>query len=130
MYRKGFCLKAFACPLKYRSSKAYVFLFSINTVFPMFDRHIARFAACGYMNRLVRGTWNFVCNQATLVQGCTSEAQMNTDVNLCRLPDEVHILAEILSAPYRRMRYPQTTDSAMCQSKQRKDSLSSRKTYA
>jgi len=22
----------------------------------MFDRHIARFAACGYMNRLVRGT--------------------------------------------------------------------------
>ena len=42
---------------------------------------------------------------------------MNTDVNLCRLPDEVHILAEILSAPYRRMRYPQTTDSATCQSK-------------
>ena len=37
--------------------------------------------------KAVRGTWNFVWQQATLVQGCTSEAQMNMDVNLCRLPE-------------------------------------------
>lgn len=36
----------------------------------------------------VRGTWNFVWKQATLVHGSTSEAQMNKDVNLRRLPDK------------------------------------------
>ena len=94
----------------------------------MFDKSQDCSSKCGCILKAVRGTWNFVWQQATLVQGCTSEAQLNMDVNLCRLPDEVHILAEILSAPYRRMRYPQTTDSATCQSKQRKDSLPSSKT--
>ena len=36
----------------------------------------------------VRGTWNFVWKQATPVHGITGEAQMNMDVNLCRLPDK------------------------------------------
>ena len=36
----------------------------------------------------VRGTWNFVWNQATPVHGSTGEAQMNMDVNLRRLPDK------------------------------------------
>ena len=36
----------------------------------------------------VRGTWNFVWEQATPVHGSTGEAQMNMDVNLCRLPDK------------------------------------------
>jgi hypothetical protein len=33
-----------------------------------------------------RGTWNFVRHLATLAQGSASEAHMNMDVNLCRLP--------------------------------------------
>ena len=36
----------------------------------------------------VRGTWNFVWEQATPVHGSTGEAQMNMDVNLHRLPDK------------------------------------------
>lgn len=36
----------------------------------------------------VRGTWNFVWEQATPVHGSTGEAQMNMDVNLRRLPDK------------------------------------------
>ena len=40
------------------------------------------------------GTGNFVWQQATLVQGCTSEVQLNMDVNLCRLPDEIIIISK------------------------------------
>ena len=36
----------------------------------------------------VRGTWNFVWEQATPVHGSTGEAQMNMYVNLHRLPDK------------------------------------------
>ena len=49
---------------------------------------------CGCISRTVRGTWNFVWQQATLVQGCTSEAQLNMDVNLCRLPDEMKSISK------------------------------------
>ena len=35
----------------------------------------------------VRGTWNFVWEQATPVHGSTGEAQMNMDVNLRRLSE-------------------------------------------
>ncbi len=45
-----------------------------------------------------KGTWNFIWQLATLVQGCTSEAHMNMDVNLCRLPDITTYSKEILSA--------------------------------
>ena len=45
--------------------------------------------------KAVRDTGNFVGKQATLVQGCTSEAQLNMDVNLCRLPDEIKALCGI-----------------------------------
>ena len=73
---------------KYRSSKMRVFLFVMKTVFPMFVRISTQFAGYRCLIRAVRGTGNFVWQQATLVQGCTSEAQLNMDVNLCRLPDK------------------------------------------
>ena len=45
-----------------------------------------------------RGTWNFVRHLAMLAQGSASEAHMNMDVNLCRLPDKTTYYKEILSA--------------------------------
>ena len=74
--------------IKYRSSKIHVFLLFIKPVFPMFDKSQDCSSKCGCILKAVRGTWNFVWQQATLVQGCTSEAQLNMDVNLCRLPDK------------------------------------------
>ncbi|MGO5230267.1 hypothetical protein ACTQ1U_04295 [Thermoguttaceae bacterium LCP21S3_D4] len=38
--------------------------------------------------RAAKGTWNFVRHLATLAQGSASEAHMNMDVNLCRLPEK------------------------------------------
>ena len=43
-----------------------------------------------------RGTWNFVRHLATLAQGSASEAHMNMEVNLCRLPEERTGLAKFL----------------------------------
>ena len=48
--------------------------------------------------RAVRDTWNFARHLATLAQGSASEAHMNMDVNLCRLPDKTTYYKEILSA--------------------------------
>jgi len=42
----------------------------------------------GCILRAARGTWNFVRHLATLAQGSASEAHMNMDVNLCRLPEK------------------------------------------
>ena len=50
----------------------------------------------GCILRAVRGTWNFVRYLATLAQGSASEAHMNMDVNLCRLPEEKTGLAKFL----------------------------------
>ena len=86
---------------KSHSSKVHVFLFAMKTVFSMFDSNTAPFAGYGCILRTVRGTWNFVWQQATLVQGCTSEAQMNMDVNLCRLPDWADCKSKFPSAPCR-----------------------------
>jgi len=44
----------------------------------------------------VRGTWNFVWHLATLAQGSASEAHMNMDVNLCRLPGKRKGFAKFL----------------------------------
>ena len=52
----------------------------------------------GCILRAARGTWNFVRHLATLAQGSASEAHMNMDVNLCRLPAKTTYYKEILSA--------------------------------
>ena len=74
--------------IKYRSSKIHVFLLFIKSVFPMFDKSQDCSSKCGCILKAVRGTWNFVWQQATLVQGCTSEVHRNRDVTLHRLPEQ------------------------------------------
>ena len=74
--------------IKYRSSKIHVFLLFIKPVFPMFDKSQDCSLKCGCILKAVRGTWNFVWQQATPAQGSAGEAHMNTDVNLRRLPDK------------------------------------------
>ena len=68
--------------------------------------------------RAVRGTGNFVWQQATLVHGCTSEAQLNKDVNLCRLPDELSIISKFPVPLAGIMRHLPSTDSTVIQPKQ------------
>ena len=95
----------------------------------MFDIVAALFVNFRCMIRAVRGTGNFVWQQATLVQGCTSEAQLNMDVNLCRLPDKAGCKSKFLVPLAGLMWHPYPADSTVFQSKQAKDSLQSRKTY-
>ena len=62
--------------------------------------------------KAVRGTWNFVWQQATLAQGCASEAHLNMDVNLRRLPDIV-IYYPKFSVPLAGfIEHPHSADSA------------------
>ena len=68
--------------------------------------------------RAVRGTGNFVWQRATLVQGCTSEAHLNMDVNLCRLPEESIIMPKFPVPLAGVMRHLVSTDRAAIQSKQ------------
>ena len=82
----------------------------------------------GCIIKAVRGTWNFVWQQATLAQGCASEAHLNMDVNLRRLPDNVMYYPKFPVPLAGFIEHPYSTDSADIQSKQRKDSLHSRKT--
>ena len=104
--------------IKYRSSKIHVFLLFIKPDFPMFVKSQDCSSKCGCILKAVRGTWNFVWQQATLVQGCTSEAQLNMDVNLCRLPDESIIMPKFPVPLAGVMRHLFSTDSAAIQSKQ------------
>ena len=53
----------------------------------LFDRIAAQSVRHKYIIKSARSTWNFVRQQATLAQGSASEAHMNMDVNLCRLPE-------------------------------------------
>ena len=46
----------------------------------------------------VRGTWNFVRHPATLAQGRASEAQMNMDVHLHRLPHYIICTTKFLES--------------------------------
>ena len=68
--------------------------------------------------KAVRDTGNFVGKQATLVQGCTSEAQLNMDVNLCRLPDENRIMPKFPVPLAGFMWHPLLTDGTTILSKQ------------
>ena len=106
--------------IKYRSSKIHVFLLFIKPVFPMFDKSQDCSSKCGCILKAVRGTWNFVWQQATLVQGCTSEAHLNMDVNLCRLPDEMKSISKF-PVPLADIRWHlSSTDSTNILSKQPK----------
>ena len=84
----------------------------------MFDIVAALFVNFRCMIRAVRGTWNFVWQQATLVQGCTSEAQLNMDVNLCRLPDLTKYASKFLVPLAGIMWHLPSTDSTAIQPKQ------------
>ncbi|RHS27543.1 hypothetical protein DWV68_05280 [Roseburia sp. AF12-17LB] len=59
-----------------------------------------------------RGTWNFVRHLATLAQGSASEAHMNMEVNLCRLPEERTGLAKFLVPLAVLMRHPCSVNCA------------------
>ena len=72
----------------------------------------------GCLIRAVRGTRNFIWQRATLVQGCTSEAQLNMDVNLCRLPDERKSMPKFPVPLADIMWHPPLMDSAPILSKQ------------
>ena len=71
-----------------------------NNVFS-FRRIVAQSVRYQYIIKSARSTWNFVRQQATLAQGSASEAHMNMDVNLCRLPVIFLFLSKCLSAPCR-----------------------------
>ena len=89
----------------------------------MFGSRATWFVNYGCMVRAVRGTWNFVRPLATLAQGCASEAQLNMDVNLRRLPECTMSMPKFLVPLAGVMLHPQLTDHAATQSKQRKDNL-------
>ena len=95
-----------------------VFFLLWKQSFPCLTVLLHRSLKYGCILRTVRGTWNFVWQQATLVQGCTSEAHLNMDVNLCRLPDENSIIPKFLVPLAGIMWHPLLTDSADILSKQ------------
>jgi len=64
----------------------------------------------GCILRAARGTWNFVRHLATLAQGSASEAHMNMDVNLCRLPGKRKGFAKFLVPPAALMSHPHSTN--------------------
>ena len=72
----------------------------------------------GCILRAARGTWNFVRHLATLAQGSASEAHMNMDVNLCRLPDLTKYAPKFLVPLAVIMWHPHPADSADILSKQ------------
>ena len=106
--------RALESALKSRSSKRYILLDAIKTVFPMFDIVAALFVNFRCMIRAVRGT---------------SEAQLNMDVNLRRLPECTMSMPKFLVLLAGFMPHLQLADSTATPSKQRKDSLQSSKTY-
>ena len=98
--------------IKYRSSKIHVFLLFIKPVFPMFDKSQDCSSKCGCILRTVRGTWNFVRQQATPAQGRAGEAHMNMDVNLRRLADKIILILKFLVLLTIFMQHPHSTDGA------------------
>ena len=91
---------------------------SLSCLFLMEKRHCSSKDRC--LIRAARGTWNFIWKQATLVQGCTSEAHLNMDVNLCRLPDEMKSISKF-PVPLADIRWHlSSTDSTNILSKQPK----------
>ena len=70
-----------------------------------------------YIIKSARSTWNFVRQQATLAQGSASEAHLNMDVNMRRLPELMKDAIEILSAPAGFMPVLERIDCATIQLK-------------
>ena len=62
----------------------------------LFDRIVARSVRHQYIIKSARSTWNFVRQQATLAQGSASEAHLNMDVNLRRLPEWILFITKFL----------------------------------
>ena len=62
----------------------------------MFSRIVARSVRHQYIIKSARSTWNFVRQQATLAQGSASEAHLNMDVNLRRLPEQILFITKFL----------------------------------
>ena len=62
----------------------------------MFDRIAAQSVRHKYIIKSARSTWNFVRQQATLAQGSASEAHLNMDVNLRRLPEQILFITKFL----------------------------------
>ena len=62
----------------------------------LFDRIAARSVRHQYIIKSARSTWNFVRQQATLAQGSASEAHLNMDVNLRRLPEQILFITKFL----------------------------------
>ena len=58
-----------------------------------------------------RGTWNFVRHLATLAQGSASEAHMNMDANLRRLPIKTTHVSKFLVPFSSIMQYPVSTNT-------------------
>ena len=77
----------------------------------------------GCILRAARGTWNFVRYLATLAQGSASEAHMNMDVNLRRLPGLFSYRSKFLVPLADIIQHPYSADRAVSLSKQWKDSL-------
>jgi len=69
-------------------TKQFVFFLRLKQSFQCLTRCLYGSPKYGCIIKAVRGTWNFVWQQATLAQGCASEAHLNMDVNLRRLPDK------------------------------------------
>ena len=79
----------------------------------LFDRIAARSVRHQYIIKSARSTWNFVRQQATLAQGSASEAHLNKDMNMRRLPELMKDAIEILSAPAGFMLVLERIDSAI-----------------
>ena len=62
----------------------------------LFDRIAAQSVRHQYIIKSARSTWNFVRQQATLAQGSASEAHLNMDVNLRRLPEQILFITKFL----------------------------------
>ena len=89
----------------------------------LFDRIAAQSVRHKYIIKSARSTWNFVRQQATLAQGSASEAHMNMDVNLRRLPGLFSYRSKFLVPLADIIQHPYSTDRAVILSKQWKDSL-------
>ena len=63
----------------------------MKTVFPMFDRRTVRFAGMRMHDKSCQGHLEFRLASGNAGTGRASEAQLNMDVNLCRLPEKPYL---------------------------------------
>ena len=116
------CCSAFEITLFSRQNAPILtstFFFSYyHLSFQCLTVYLYRPSKCGCLRRAVRGTWNFVRQQATLAHGRASEVHMNMDVNLHRLPDKIFCLPKFLVPLTGLIPHPHPADSADIRSKQ------------